>query len=299
MVLDSTPSVCYSTSMVLMSSEERLDMTTLTASRRIDYSRHIGTEIAGVQLAELDEAGIDGVRQLAAERGVVVFRDQDMSLDDQIAVGRRLGPLHVHPAYADKERPEALRIHADANSKYVAGEGWHTDVSCDERPPALSMLRIEVTPSCGGDTAYASMYAAYESLSAPMQNFLRTLQAVHTGDLPYRGVYKNTCDTQFPVNTHPVVRTHPLTGRRALYVNSGFTDKIEGLSKHESQALLAMLFDHIARGVDFQIRVRWEPNTVTIWDNRCTQHHASWDYFPETRSGWRVTTIGEQPELVA
>jgi taurine dioxygenase len=270
-------------------------MLTLTAARRTDYSRHIGTELAGVQLAELDEAGIESVRQLAAERGVLAFRGQKMSLEDQIALGRRFGPLHVHPAYASRQHPEALRIHTDANSRFAAGEGWHSDVSCEERPPALSILRIEVTPSCGGDTAYASMYAAYESLSETMRNFLLTLRAVHTGDLPFRGTYKNTSDKQFPVSTHPVVRTHPLTGRRALYVNSGFTDKVEGLTRHESRALLTMLFEHISRGVDLQCRIRWEPNTVTIWDNRCTQHHASWDYFPETRSGWRVTTIGEQP----
>ena len=98
-------------------------------------------------------------------------------------------------------------------------------------------------------------------------------------------------------NLHPVVRTHPLTGRRALCVNSGFTDRIKGLTPHESKALLAMLFDHIAHGLEFQCRVRWEPQTVTMWDNRCTQHFASWDYFPETRSGWRVTTVGERPYL--
>lgn len=274
-------------------------MSVLTVAQRIDYNRHIGSELPGVQLAELDDAGLDEVARLAAERGVLVFRDQAMTLDDQIAVGGRLGPLHVHPAYADKERPEALRIHTDAESKYAPGEGWHTDVSCDATPPALSMLRIEVTPSCGGDTAFASMYEAYESLSEPMRGFLATLGAVHAGDLPFRGVYKNRSDKEFPRSVHPVVRTHPLTGRRALFVNSGFTERIKGLTPAESGALLGLLYDHIARGVEFQCRVRWEPNTVTIWDNRCVQHHASWDYFPETRSGWRVTTVGERPELVA
>lgn len=273
-------------------------MTTLTAARRIDYSRHIGTELPEVQLADLDDDAVAELGRLAGERCILVFRDQHMTLDEQIAFAARLGPLHVHPVYADKRHPEALRIHADANSRYAAGEGWHTDVSCDEQPPGLSMLRIEVTPSCGGDTAYASMYAAYESLSEPMKDFLRTLRAVHTGDLPFRQTYGTVSDKPFPAATHPVVRTHPLTGRRALYVNSGFTDRIEGLTRAESRALLGMLFSHIAGGVDFQCRVRWEPNTVTIWDNRCTQHHASWDYFPETRSGWRVATVGERPVLV-
>jgi taurine dioxygenase len=269
-----------------------------TATRRIDYNRHLGSELPDVQLSELDDHGVAEIRQLVAERGVLVFRRQQMTLDEQIEIGRRLGELHVHPAFADADRPEALRIHADASTRVAAGEGWHTDVSCDDRPPALSMLRIEVTPATGGDTAFASMYAAYDSLSQPIQGLLLELSAVHAGDLPFRGVYKSSSTTEYPVNVHPVVRTHPDTGRRSLYVNTGFTDRIKGLRRSESKALLAMLFDHIANGVDFQCRVRWEPDTITLWDNRCVQHHASFDYFPETRSGWRVTTVGERPELV-
>jgi taurine dioxygenase len=274
-------------------------MTTLTATVRLDLNRHIGTELGGVQLTELDEEGVLSLRDLVAERGVVVLRDQQMTLDEQIEVGRKLGPLHIHPAYADKGRPEALRIHADADTRHAAGEGWHTDVSCDELPPAISMLRIEVNPSAGGDTAFASTYAAYEALSDPIKQLLLGLEAVHVGDLPWRGLYKTKSDRDYPVNVHPVIRTHPVTGRRALFVNSGFTDRIKGVSARESAALLRLLFDHIALGVEFQCRVRWEPNTVTLWDNRCTQHHASFDYFPETRSGWRVTTVGERPFLGA
>lgn len=269
----------------------------LARAQRFDFNQNIGTELRGVSLATLSDADMVALRQFLAERGVLVFRDQRMSLDEQIAIGRRFGPLHVHPAFANKERPEALRIHADANSKYAAGETWHTDVSCDLEPPGISMLRIEVTPSAGGNTAFASMYSALDNLSKPIQALLSALEAVHSGDLPYRGAYKSTSAKEYPVNVHPVVRTHPLTGRRALYVNSGFTDRIKGLSKRESRALLDMLFDHIAYGVEFQCRVPWEPHTVTMWDNRCTQHYASWDYFPETRSGWRVTTVGERPYL--
>lgn len=267
----------------------------LTATRRLDLNCHLGTELSGVHLLELDDAGIEELKLLVAERGVVAVRDQVMTLEEQIAFGRRLGPLHVHPAYADAAHPEALRIHADANSRHAAGEGWHTDVSCDLQPPGISMLRIEVTPSAGGDTAFASMYRAWESLSEPMRAFLAGLEAIHAGDLPWRGVYKSKDTREYPTNVHPIARTHPLTGRTALYVNSGFTDRIKGLSRAESAGLLKLLFEHIALGVDFQCRVRWEPNTLTLWDNRCVQHHASWDYFPETRSGWRVTTQGERP----
>ncbi len=276
-----------------------LDTPALSRARRYDLNHNIGTELTGISLLGLDDAGVEAVKQLLAERGVLVFRDQKMSLEQQIELGRRFGTLHVHPAFADKKHPEALRIHADADSKYAAGETWHTDVSCDLEPPGISMLRIEVTPTGGGDTAFASMYAAFENLSKPVQEFLLKLEAVHSGDLPYRGAYKSQSTKEYPVNIHPVVRTHPLTGRRALYVNTGFTDRIKGVSKAESKALLSMLFEHIANGVEFQCRVRWEPHTITMWDNRCTQHFASWDYFPQTRSGWRVTTVGERPFLAA
>jgi taurine dioxygenase len=269
----------------------------LARAQCLHLNHHIGTELRGVTLTSLDDAGVDAVKRLLAERGVLVFRDQRMDLEQQLALGRRFGTLHVHPAFADKAHPEALRIHADADSKYAAGEAWHSDVSCDLEPPAISMLRIEVTPSAGGDTAFASMYAAFDTLSKPIQAFLLQLEARHAGDLPFRGTYKSTSKRDYPLNTHPVVRTHPVSGRRALYVNEGFTDRIQGLRGRESKALLEMLFEHVAHGVEFQCRVRWEPNTLTMWDNRCTQHFASWDYYPETRSGWRVTTTGERPYL--
>jgi len=269
----------------------------LQAAQRVDLNKNIGTELRGVSLRALDDEGVVEVRQLLAERGVLVFRDQPMTLEQQIELGRRFGPLHVHPAFANKEYPEALRIHADADSKYAAGETWHTDVSCDLEPPGISMLRIEVVPSGGGETAFASMYKAWEDLSKPVQEMLLNLEAVHSGDLPYRGAYKSTSTKEYPINVHPVVRTHPLTGKRGLYVNTGFTERIKGVRPRESKALLAMLFDHIAYGVEFQCRVHWEPQTITMWDNRCVQHFASWDYYPETRSGWRVTTVGERPFL--
>ncbi len=269
----------------------------LDRAQRMDLNNHIGTELRGIDLLSISDSEVAELKQLIAERGVLVFRDQNMTLEEQIAMGRRFGELHVHPAFADKDHPEALRIHADANSKYAAGELWHSDVSCDLEPPAISMLRIEVVPTAGGDTAFASMYAAYEGLSKPMQAFLLHLEAVHAGDIPYRGAFKAVSDQEYPVNVHPVVRTHPFTGRKALYVNPGFTDKIKGLRARESKALLELLYDVVAYNVEYQCRVHWEPQTLTMWDNRCTQHFASWDYFPQTRSGWRVTTRGERPFL--
>ncbi|MEX0683516.1 MAG: TauD/TfdA family dioxygenase [Dehalococcoidia bacterium] len=269
----------------------------LTRVERIDYNHHIGTELRGLRLLDLDDAAIEEIRQLAAERGVLFFRDQAMTLDQQVELGRRLGTLHVHPAAKGPEGyPEVLLVHTDADSKYTAGETWHTDVSCEEQPPALSMLRVEVIPSVGGDTLWSSMYAAYDLLSDPMKEFLSARQAIHTSDQVYGGRYSMN-DTKTPSAIHPAVRTHPLTGRRALYINSGFTTRIKGVTRRESDAILKMLFDHVAYEVECQVRFRWEENSVALWDNRCVQHYASWDYFPETRTGYRVTTVGERPYL--
>jgi taurine dioxygenase len=272
-------------------------MNSVVATKKLDLTRHVGTELAGFSLLDLSDAGVEEILQLVAERGVVVVRDQPMTIPEQISFGRRMGELHVHPAYAQSQYPEALHIYGDENSKMVPGEGWHSDVSCDERPPGVSMLRIETTPSVGGDTAFAHQGALFESFSDTMKNFLVTLKARHSGDLPWRNQYKSVDPKAYPRNLHPVVRTHPLTGKNALYVNSGFTDRIWDMEEWESDMLLKSIFDKIAYSVEFQCRVRWEPNSVTFWDNRVVQHHACWDYFPEKREGWRVTTTGERPYL--
>lgn len=265
--------------------------------KKSHLTRHVGTECEGLRLLDMSDDAVTELAHLVADRGVVVVRDQPMSIPEQIEFGARLGELHIHPAYAASQYPEALHIYGDENSKTVPGEGWHSDVSCDERPPAVSMLRIETTPSVGGDTAFSHQAALYESFSDTFKDFLRSLKARHSGDLPWRGGYKSVDPKQYPRNIHPVVRTHPLTGRDALYVNSGFTDRIWDMEDWESDVLLRGLFDKIAYSVEFQCRVRWQPNTVTFWDNRTVQHHACWDYYPEKREGWRVTTTGERPYL--
>ena len=156
------------------------------------------------------------------------------------------------------------------------------------------MLRMEIVPESGGDTLFADMYQAYESLSPAMQQFVLGLTARHDSPRHYAA---GPSVRELPSNVHPVVRTHPLTGRRALYVNPGFTTKIVELRTRESDALLKMLYDHVAYEIVNQLRVHWEPNTVVLWDNRCVQHHAAFDYFPAVRHGYRVTTIGEVPTL--
>jgi taurine dioxygenase len=158
-----------------------------------------------------------------------------------------------------------------------------------------SALYITETPECGGgDTLFADMYLAYELLSDKMKIMLDGLVAVHDGAIPYVGNYKSTPpEGGYPRNEHPVIATHPETGRKVLYVNSGFTSHIKGLKAFESRAILDMLYRHIASTPKLVARVQWEPNTLTLWDNRCTQHHAVWDYYPHSRYGERVSIIAD------
>ena len=156
-----------------------------------------------------------------------------------------------------------------------------------------SILHLHTVPSHGGDTLFANMYAAYDALSETMRAFLDPLTALHRAD--YTGTYgDHPPQREFPQATHPVIRTHPVTGRKALFVNGGFTKTINGLSGAENKALLGFLLDHVQNPA-FQCRFQWQPHSVAMWDNRCTQHLAIWDYYPETRSGIRVTVKGDRP----
>ncbi len=281
----------------------RTDYPTLSAA---PLTPVIGAEIAGVDLSQpLETAQLADVRQAFADHKVLVFRDQVLDREAHKRFGRHFGDLHVHPLnrQAAEDDPEILVVKTTRNSKFTAGDGWHTDVTCDERPPLGSMLYITRTPEigCGGDTLFASMYEAYEALSEPMKRFLEGLTAVHDGALPYLGSYNIAAADPdgYPRTEHPVIGVHPETGRRVLYINSGFTSHIKGLAPNESRALLDMLFRHIESNPRFQCRVRWEPGTLVFWDNRCTQHHAAWDYFPHTRYGERVSIIGDPPAAAA
>jgi taurine dioxygenase len=260
---------------------------------------HCGAEIRGLDLAApLDDALVRQIEQALAEHAVVFFRGQSLTPDQQKAFGRRFGELHIHPAYPDilEGHPEIMVIRADENSTRVAGEDWHSDVSCDAEPPMGSILHMHEVPAVGGDTLFASMYAAYDALSAPLQQMLEGMTAIHDGEHVYRGRYGRNDDagTVYPKSEHPVVRTHPVTGRKALFVNRIFTTRIVQLKRHESDGLLPMLFSHIEMP-EFQCRFRWQPGSIAFWDNRCAQHHAMWDYYPQRRRGYRVTIKGDKP----
>jgi len=244
----------------------------------------IGAIIGGVDLNNMDEVQFDEVRRAMAEHQVIFFRDQALDPTTLKAVGQRFGPLQIHALKGLPDHPEVRKLHADATSKHVAGEEWHTDMSCAAVPPMGSILYLHTLPDSGGDTAFSSMYAAYDALSDRMKTYLEGLTAFHDGRLAF-GRFDPS--GQFPTAVHPVIRTHPITGRKALYVNRGFTARINELAPAESEAVLKFLFDHCANEY-FQVRFRWEPHSVAFWDNRCTQHLAIWDYFPQVRSGYRV-----------
>ena len=261
---------------------------------------NIGAEVFGVDLGgHIGNQQFDEIRRAFLENQVIFFRDQVMSIDQHKDFGRRFGKLHIHPGprHPVAGHPEILGIRADETSKRVSGEAWHSDVSCDEEPPLGSILYIhEVPANGGGDTLFASMYAAYDALSDAMKRFLEGLTAVHDG-LPAYGNGRSPV-THIPRAEHPVVRTHPETGRKALFVNRYFTTHIVQLTPDESAGVLETLYRHAESPV-FQCRFAWRANSVAFWDNRCVQHRVVWDYFPHRRNGHRITVAGDKPFLKA
>jgi len=259
---------------------------------------HIGAEISGVDLsAPLSNEQFNEVYQAWLDWQVLVFREQHITRDQHKAFARKFGRLHVHPMqHSYGGDPEILTVRTTAKSKYTAGEGWHTDVTCDESPPLGSMLYLTETPeSGGGDTLFADMYLAYELLSERLKSMLDGQSAVHDGALPYVGKYlvKPEEGNTNPQKENLVITNHPETGKKILYLNSGFTSHIKDMAPWESRMLLQGLTNFIATTPKLYCRVEWQPNTLTFWDNRCTQHHSVWDYYPHSRYGERVSIVGD------
>ena len=256
----------------------------------------IGAEIHGVDIGKgVSNRQYEEIHRALLENLVIFFRDQEMTLDQHKDFGRHFGKLHVHPqpSIPLEGHPEVICIKADETSTRVSGQVWHSDVSCDAEPPMGSILHLhEVPENGGGDTLFANMYAAYEGLSEAMRSFVDGLTAVHDGE-HFR---PRTTDASkaFPRSEHPVVRTHPETGRKALFVNRIFTSHIVQLSESESRDVLEMLYRHMERP-DWQCRFKWEPKSIAFWDNRCALHNAMWDYYPQRRFGYRVTVCGDKP----
>ena len=269
---------------------------------RVDpLTPRIGAEIDGVDLSQpLGNQTFKEVHDALMEHQVIFFRDQEMTVEQHKAFAVLFGELHIHPVFGEGAagHPELLIFHVDENTKHPAGTfGWHSDVSADAEPPMGSILYLTEVPSTGGDTLFASMYAAYDDLSHTMQRFLSGLTAVHASDHVYddrEEESRQNRDGANPAAEHPVVRTHPVTGRKALFVNERFTTHIKDLESSESKAILDMLFAHI-RQPNYHCRFKWRRNSVAFWDNRCAQHFAMFDYHPEVRHGYRFTVKGDRP----
>ena len=256
----------------------------------------IGAEIDGVDLSlPLSDQQFDEIQAALLQHLVIFFRDQHITIEQHKEFGRRFGELDIHPTSRMEGHPEVIEIRADENSKYVAGEVWHSDVTCNLEPPMGSILHIHTVPENeGGDTLFANMYKAYESLSSPVRTLIEDLTAVHDGDRVYRVRQGKAITADIPCAEHPVVRTHPQTGRKALFGNRNFTSHIKGMSKLESDGILEMLYRNSERD-EFKCRFKWRPYSIAFWDNRCTMHLAMWDYYPQRRYGRRVTVAGTKP----
>jgi taurine dioxygenase len=269
----------------------------------------LGAEIADVDLSKpLESEAFEAIHGALLEHHVLVFRGQELSRPEQLDFARRLGEPEVHPiADGLPEHPEVIRVLKPAGEAAFFGTSWHTDNTFFERPTAATVLYGEKVPPVGGDTLFASMTKAWETLSPPMQAFLEPLTAIHsaasaydpktTGDAKYKGEAAITytySDSIYDEVEHPVVRTHPESGRRALFVNPMFTQRIAGLHRNESDALLQLLYQHATRP-ELLCRVRWQPGTVTVWDNRCVQHYALNDYAGHRREMNRITVQGDVP----
>ena len=266
------------------------------------YAPNIGGVITGVDLSkDISDYEQNFIKEAFYKYQVLFFQEQtEISPANHIKLGKCFGDLHMHPAAPKmKNFPEIFEIHTHKDSKISNGaEDFHSDVSCDKEPPLGTMLQLHILPEYGGDTMFSNMYMAYDSLSKPMQNFLNGLKASHESEQFYRNRYEKQDQldpkNKYPSAIHPIVRTHPETQKKALYVNKFFTTRIEGLSKQESKLVLEYLFNHCEK-TDFQIRYRWNKNDMAFWDNRCTLHKAIWDYHPMERKGRRVTIKGTTP----
>ena len=262
----------------------------------------IGAEIHGVDLSKpLDASLREVIEETLYEHHVLFFREQNLTPDEHVAFARQFGEVAQQPfATRYGEHPEIVVLDQD-DPRGEGADEWHSDNSFMAEPPMGSVLRALLLPEVGGDTCWANMVAAYEALSPPIQRLIDGLEAVHDVTKPLvKGIAAGHTDVkleeiqaQWPPVKHPIARTHPVTGRKALYVNRNSTTHIVGLSERENEALLPMLMDHV-RSPDFQCRFTWDTRSVAFWDNRSAQHFAVPDY--RTRRVMnRVTIAGDRP----
>jgi taurine dioxygenase len=263
----------------------------------------IGGEIHGLDLTKPLDA--DTARALEAtliERKVIYLRGQNMTQAQLVALGRMFGELEVHPFSPSGEFPEVIVFDNHKDNPVLSTDVWHSDTTFRECPTRYSILRCDIMPKVGGDTIWADMCAAYEGLSDRVRHHIDGLEAVHDFQNFRRLFSKSDGDQKrlrrmeelYPNPTHPVVRTHPVSGKKAIYVNPQFTLYIKDMNDDESRSLLHLLFEQ-TKVPEYQFRLRWKPGTITFWDNRSTQHYAANDYYPNRRRMERVAVIGDKP----
>jgi taurine dioxygenase len=263
----------------------------------------LGAEVSGIDLRQpLPDSVFGELRDALVQCQVLFFRDQPIEPAHQQALAERFGPLQTHPAYATVEGHPAITILESTPEKPTLIEKWHTDMTFRQHPPMGTMLRSRIIPERGGDTLFASMTAAWDALSDRMKAMLDGLTAVHSFEHGFReslaepGGRERLADAlrANPPIAHPVVRTHPESGRKLLFVNELFTTRIRELSAAESDSLLGFLFRHVQQP-EFCCRFRWSENAIALWDNRSTQHKPVNDYFPAHRRMERITIDGDRP----
>lgn len=266
---------------------------------------YIGAQVSNVDLTRsLSDAQFEQLYHALLRHQVLFLRDQPITPHQQRALAARFGDLHIHPVYPHAEGVEEIIVLDTHQDNPPDNDNWHTDVTFIETPPAVAILASKLLPESGGDTLWASGIAAYETLSAPIKILLEGLHAEHDFKKSFQEYkYRRSEEehqrwqqavAKHPSVQHPVVRTHPVSGRKALFVNEGFTTRIVELSEKESDAVLALLYAHATKP-EFQVRWRWQPNDVAIWDNRVTQHYANADYYPARRVMQRATVLGDRP----
>lgn len=293
---------------------DTLDHDTETAPATIDVrpcSIHIGAEIGGADLTRpLSPAEVRDIRNALLKWKVIFFRDQHLDHSQHVAFARQFGDVTVgHAVYGNVEgHPEIYAVAKDRKKKRYAGTpnfrawtGWHTDITAAVNPPAGSILRSgEVVPPYGGDTMWTNLVTAYEALSPTLREFLDRLRAIHRFAPPpgvqSTGDYQESQNRRLMISEHPLVRVHPETGERVLFISPSFLQSIVGLAPRESQQILEMLWEHAVRP-EFTVRFRWEPGSVAFWDNRATSHLAPRDIYDTDfeRDYYRVTLVGDVP----
>jgi len=263
----------------------------------------LGAEIHDLDLkAPVAEATFKAFEAALVEHKVLVLRDQHLTTEQHVRFSRLFGELEVHPMRPQGEFPEILVLDNHKDNPVLSTDVWHSDTTFRKNPTKYTILRCQIMPELGGDTLWANMEAAHAGLSDIFRGMIAGLRAVHDFQ-NFRVLFKNTdedraklhrMEDMFPNPSHPVVRTHPVTGRKSIYVNPQFTLRIEGMAAAESRAILDVLFAQ-ARVPEYQFRLRWAPGTIVFWDNRSTQHYAANDYYPARRRMERTAVVGDVP----